>query len=256
MPELLKGQAAVSVSAPDDTILTATGLQVAGVLDDLYANDEPLGIVWGQGQPTLRLWAPTAQSVRLHLYPDSAAGSTSRQLDMAFDPETGIWEVQGEADWLGLYYLYEVNVYVRQEGRAVQNMVTDPYSLSLAINSTRSQIVDLGSQDLQPAGWEQMSKPALDDPADIVLYELHIRDFSIFDESLPIEERGTYLAFTHPESTGMQHLARLAQAGVTHLHLLPAFDIATINEDKSTWQTSITSTWPACRPTPRNSRPS
>jgi pullulanase/glycogen debranching enzyme len=70
-----------------------------------------------------------------------------------------------------------------------------------------------------------------------VIYELHIQDFSISDQTVPEELRGTYKAFTIKDSSGMKHLAALAQAGLTHIHLLPAFDIASVNEDKSTWQT-------------------
>src|SRR5690606_1530336 len=78
-------------------------------------------------------------------------------------------------------------------------------------------------------------KPPLEAPEDIVLYELHIRDFSAFDEAVPPDYRGTYLAFTVAESSGAAHLKRLAAAGLTHLHLLPSFDIATINENKKRW---------------------
>ena len=66
-----------------------------------------------------------------------------------------------------------------------------------------------------------------------MLYELHVRDFSVHDETVPDNFRGTFMAFTVPDSNGMQHLKALADAGLTHVHLLPVFDIATINEDKS-----------------------
>ena len=69
-----------------------------------------------------------------------------------------------------------------------------------------------------------------------MIYELHIRDFSIRDQTVPEKLRGTYKAFTVKDSNGMKHLKALAQAGLTHIHLLPAFDIASVNEDKSTWQ--------------------
>ncbi|NDJ77283.1 MAG: pullulanase-type alpha-1,6-glucosidase, partial [Chloroflexi bacterium] len=116
------------------------------------------------------------------------------------------------------------------------NAVTDPYSLSLATNSTRSQIVDLlNDSALMPEGWTDMAKPTLEAPEDIVLYELHIRDFSMNDMTVPEDLRGTYLAFTVSDSDGMNHLRALADAGLTHVHLLPTFDIATVNEDKSTW---------------------
>ena len=75
-----------------------------------------------------------------------------------------------------------------------------------------------------------ISKPALASPTDIVLYELHIRDFSISDETVPEKDRGKYTAFTHIFSNGMLHLWSLAQAGLTHVHLLPAFDFTSVPE--------------------------
>ncbi len=237
VPELLKGQTAVSVLAPDGKVLGATALQIPGVLDDLYANDQTLGVDIAAGVPVLRLWAPTAKNVTLRLFDDAKPDTPSRAIPMSLDPQTGNWTARGDAGWLGKYYLYEVQVFVRQEGRIVDNLVTDPYSISLSMNSTRSQIVDLNAPALIPDGWETLDKPLLEAPEDIVLYELHIRDFSAFDESVPIEQRGTYKAFTQTSSNGMRHLRRLADAGLTHIHLLPAFDIATINEDKSTWIT-------------------
>jgi len=142
----------------------------------------------------------------------------------------------GRPNCAGKFYLYEVEVYVPATGRIEQNLVTDPYSLSLSTNSLRSQIVDLSSAQLKPPSWETLVKPPLAAPEDIVLYELHLRDFSISDSSVPQAERGTYLAFTHEDTNGMRHLKALAEAGLTHLHLLPVFDIASVNEDRSTWQ--------------------
>ena len=105
--------------------------------------------------------------------------------------------------------------------------------MSLSTNSTRSQIVDLNDTSLQPTDWTQLTKPPLAAPEDAVIYELHVRDFSINDQTVPEAERGTFKAFTELTSNGMQHLNALAQAGLTHVHLLPAFDFATIEEDKA-----------------------
>lgn len=235
VPEILKGQYALVAEAADGTVLGATALQIPGVLDDLYANDQELGIIFDGDIPTLRVWAPTARSVSLHLFADSSPATLATVSPMNLDPTTGIWEITGEPSWTGQYYLYEVEVYIRQAGSVISNLVTDPYSISLSMNSTRSQIVDLSDPSLAPSGWDTLQKPALAAPEDIVLYELHVRDFSAFDEAIPAEQRGTYLAFTNPEASGVKHLNRLAKAGLTHVHLLPVFDIATINEDKSTW---------------------
>ncbi|MEN8172082.1 MAG: pullulanase-type alpha-1,6-glucosidase [Chloroflexota bacterium] len=237
IPEVLKSQFAVSSSSSDGLPQGASALQISGVLDDLYskaAQDATLGVSWQGDSPTLRVWAPTARDVSLLLYEDSDA-MVGETIPMLWDPATGTWSIEGEADWKNKYYLYDVEVFIRQEGRFVNNQVSDPYSYSLSTNSTRSQIVDLNDPALIPDGWNTLEKPPLSRFTDIVLYELHLRDFSVYDESIPEEQRGTFLSFTNSSSDGMQHLTRLAEAGLTHVHLLPIFDIATINEDKSQW---------------------
>ncbi|HRE47516.1 MAG TPA: pullulanase-type alpha-1,6-glucosidase [Aggregatilineales bacterium] len=231
---LLMGQLYVSATAPDGTLLDVSGLQIPGVLDDLYsaAADVPLGVTWDGDVPTLRLWAPTARNVSLLIYPDST-GDVEIATSLARDEATGVWSVMGDADWKGHYFLYEVTVFTPATNAVEVNRVTDPYTVSLSMNSRRSQMVNLNDADLQPEGWASVVKPALAAPEDSVIYELHIRDFSIFDETVPEALRGTFAAFTVSESNGMKHLAGLAKAGLTHLHLLPFFDIATVEEDKT-----------------------
>jgi pullulanase len=234
VPEILRGQFVVTATAADRT-LTATGLQIAGVLDDIYSGaalSVPLGLNWDGDVPTISVWAPTAQTVRLHRFSDSNPDTSAEALDMTRDDASGVWSITGEPGWRYQFYLFEVTVFVPSTGQIETNLVTDPYSVSLAINSARSQIVDiLNDPSLMPEGWAETVKPPLEAPEDIVIYELHVRDFSAFDESVPQEHRGTFMAFTHTDSNGMRHLQSLAQAGLTHIELLPAFDIATINED-------------------------
>jgi pullulanase len=236
VPEALKGQIAVDARDAGGNLVDATGLQIQGVLDDLYTYDGPLGATFAGKVPTLRVWAPTARSVRLHLYGDSNPATGDTVQDMAADPATGVWSVTGDARWYGKYYRYEVNVFVRSTGQVESNLVTDPYSVSLSRNSQRSQIVDLADPAWKPAGWDATAKPRLDAPEDIVLYELHVRDFSANDPSVPADLKGTFKAFTLSNSNGMRHLRSLAAAGLTHVHLLPSFDITSIDEDKSHWQ--------------------
>ncbi len=236
VPEALKGETAVAVRDQNGKIVDVSGLQTPGVLDDLYTYSGALGVTFDGDTPSLSLWAPTARSVTLHLFADAARPAIEK-LPMKLDMFTGVWTLDGTSTWIGKYYLYEVEVYVPSIGRFVKSLVTDPYSISLSTNSLRSQIVDLSSAALQPQGWQTQAKPPLAAPEDIVIYELHIRDFSSSDASIPEKVRGTYLAFTNTESDGMRHLISLAKAGLTHIHLLPAFDIASVNEDKSTWQT-------------------
>lgn len=234
--QALKGQIAVSSQVAGVT--DATGLQIPGVLDDLYAGDAAdvaLGVVWDQGgSPTLRLWAPTARSVSLRLFddPDSAADDPNETVPMTLDPASGVWSAPGDAGWDGRYYLFDVEVYVPSTGQVEHNVVTDPYSVSLATNSTKSQIIDLADDALQPRGWDR-TRQVTPVPEEIDVYEVHVRDFSISDETVPEEYRGTYMAFTERGSDGMRHLQQLKRAGLTTVHLLPTFDIASIGEIRS-----------------------
>jgi pullulanase-type alpha-1,6-glucosidase len=225
VPAALRGPLAVVTEAGDGTRV----VQIQGVLDDLYTYDGPLGVTFESGAPTLRVWAPTARSVKLLL-------STTQKLAMAFDPATGVWSLTGDTSWYGLAYLYEVEVFVRSTGKVETNRVTDPYSVALTRNSAASVIVDLNDPALKPAGWDVLVKPPLDAPEDIVLYELHLRDFSASDPLVPEAWKGTYKAFTLQGSHGMRHLAALARAGLTHVHLLPVFDFATVDDDRTQWQ--------------------
>jgi pullulanase/glycogen debranching enzyme len=235
VPEILKGQIAV-LALKDGARIDATGLQIPGVLDDLYTYNGELGVSWDGSTPTIRLWAPTAKSVSFHLFDDSNPATASTVTPMTLDSAAGVWSITGDPSWKGKFYLYEVEVYVNSTGQVEHNLVTDPYSFSLAMNSTRSQIVDLNDTALKPAGWDTLEKPALSAPEDISIYEIHVRDFSVNDSSVPEEFKGTFKAFTLPDTYGVNHLEALQEAGLTHLHLLPAFDIATINENKAEWQ--------------------
>ncbi|MEJ2533950.1 MAG: pullulanase-type alpha-1,6-glucosidase [Gammaproteobacteria bacterium] len=229
----LRGQVAVSVVDADGQSVLRTGVQIGGVLDDLFTYEGPLGAGFGNDRVTLRLWAPTARSVDLLLFTGADPDGDYERLAMRRDEESGVWTVSGPLDWDRRFYLYEVEVYAPVTGRIERNRVTDPYALSLAADSALSQIVNLDDADLAPPGWRAFDKPPFTAPEDMVLYELHLRDFSIRDETVPAPERGTYLAFTRDESVGMRHLRRLARAGVSHLHLLPVFDIASIPERRA-----------------------
>lgn len=208
-------------------VLAATGVQIAGVLDDLYsgATKAHLGPVFRHGRPTLSVWAPTAQSVRLDL--------DGHSVPMHRNAATGVWSVTGPASWKGKPYRYVVKVWAPSVRKVVTNEVTDPYSLALTANSERSIVVDLDDRALTPSGWSHLTKPRAVPLRDAQIQELHIRDFSVADKTVPATEQGTYLAFTDHDSDGSKHLRALAKAGTSYVHLLPAFDIATLPEKKA-----------------------
>ncbi|MEM9952638.1 MAG: pullulanase-type alpha-1,6-glucosidase [Chloroflexota bacterium] len=234
VPEILTGQFAIA-EYTGENVTGIAGLQIPGVLDDLYTYDGDLGLTFAEdGTPTITVWSPTARDVSLNLYADAGADTEPTLIEMTRDDTTGTWSVTGEADWYLQYYTFNVEVFAPTEQEIVLNEVTDPYSVGLSQNSVRTLIVDIADPDFMPEGWSDIEKPDYGGAfEDITVYELHLRDFSVFDESVPEELRGTYLAFTVTDSNGMQHLTDLSEAGLTHLHLLPTFDIATINENRN-----------------------
>ncbi|MCA2216482.1 pullulanase-type alpha-1,6-glucosidase [Jidongwangia harbinensis] len=236
VPEVLRGQVLVTERDADGRLRSATGVQTAGVLDDVYAaaTSATLGPVFAAGRPRLAVWAPTAQTVALEVSDRPGAAATTVALTR--DDRTGVWSVTGPPDWTGKYYRYRVTAWQPAARKVVTASVTDPYSLALSADSTHSQIVDLSSAALRPAGWDTLRKPAAVAPARIQISELSVRDFSIADRTVPPAERGTYAAFSRTGSAGMRHLRSLAGSGVTHLHLLPVFDFATIPERRADQQ--------------------
>jgi pullulanase/glycogen debranching enzyme len=217
-------------------VLGATTAQLAGLLDDRFAaaaTVPDLGVTVNPGHAQFKLWAPTAQQVTLCTY-SAAAGPQGRGTDarmaMTRDATTGVWSGTLPGDQTGKYYRYAVEVFVRGVG-VVRNLVTDPYSISLDANSKRSYIADLGAASLKPADWDLHAAPDTTvTQEDMTIYELHVRDFSASDPTVPAAHRGKFLAFTDRESAGMRHLRGLASAGLTDVHLLPVFDLATVPE--------------------------
>ena len=217
-------------------LMQVTSLQMSGMLDSVFAGaaaNVTLGVSYERnGAPTFRVWAPTAKSVSLNLYPDASSASTVTRA-MSRTAASGVWSYTApDASWVNrYYYTYNVQVLSRWAGNTlVSNTVTDPYSFSLNANSQRSFVANLDSRALKPDGWDHHRVPRLEHPTDIALYELHIRDFSVSDASVPSAHRGKYLAFTDERSNGMRHLREMQKSGLTHIHLLPTFDIASVNE--------------------------
>ncbi|MEL1264794.1 alpha-1,6-glucosidase domain-containing protein [Pseudoxanthomonas putridarboris] len=232
LADLLRQQIVLVREDASGRVLAATAVQHPGALDDLYAaavQAPSLGPLRTSEASSLALWAPTARAVSLCLYSDDNGGATEVH---ALSPEaaTGIWHWRTPGDLSGRYYTYLVDVHVPGTG-VVRNRVTDPYSISLGTDSRRSYFADPDSPALKPAGWDDAPRPdRVKTQTDMTIYELHVRDFSIGDASVPAAHRGKYLAFTDTASDGMRHLRALSEAGMTDVHLLPVFDIATIPE--------------------------
>ncbi|HEY2466269.1 MAG TPA: pullulanase-type alpha-1,6-glucosidase, partial [Terracidiphilus sp.] len=242
----LQGQLAFSAIDSNGSLQYATGIQFAGVLDDLYYYPGKLGVVfhhreddwrdWADdedGVVKLKVWAPTAQSVSLQLF--DHASDTAPSAVVPMHEHNGVWVARGDGSWKNKYYLYSVRVWVPADSAVDTNVTSDPYSIDIALNGTKSRITDLDSGETKPPGWDEISSPPLQTFSDLSLYELHVRDFSVNDLTVPPDHRGLYEAFDDQDSDGMKHLRSLAASGLKAVHILPSFHFASVNEDKSTW---------------------
>ncbi len=234
LAQALTGQIVVSATNASGNLTYISGIQDAGVLDDLFYYPGKLGAVFANGELSINLWAPTAQSVKLLLYTNENDTTPAQTLPMT--KVNGVWTVAGEPSWKGQYYLYDISVYVPSQEQIIENVVPDPYSVDIALNGAKTRITDLADETTKPAGWDASQSPVLASQNEFSVYELHIREFSVADSSVPAAYQGTYLAFTNPTTYGMTHLHRLALAGLKAVHLMPSMVTGSVNEDKSTWQ--------------------
>ncbi|KAJ8765887.1 hypothetical protein K2173_020403 [Erythroxylum novogranatense] len=233
---LLKCQLAVAAFGSDGKCSNATGLQLPGILDELFSYDGPLGAHYSIDYVSLYLWAPTAQAVSAHIYGDT---STEHPLEIVqLDEIDGVWHFQGPKYWEGCYYVYEVIVYHPSTLRIEKCYANDPYARGLSSNGQMTLFVNLDSSTLKPKGWDSLAdeKPQIASFSDISIYELHIRDFSAHDETVCPDFRGGYLAFTLENSAGVSHLTKLSEAGISHIHLLPTFHFGGVDDVKENWK--------------------
>ena len=174
---------------------------------------------------SFHLWSPNADEVRVMLYNEAEGGHAYETYHMQWSSD-GTWHVKVNQDLKGKFYTF--NVKVKDEW---QGDTPGLFAKAVGINGNRGAIIDMA--ETNPTGWENDQKPVLKSLTDVVVYEMHHRDFSI-DTSSGIQHKGQFLALTEPGTqspeglaTGIDHLKEL---GITHVHLLPSYDYATIDE--------------------------
>ncbi len=207
-----------------------------------YKGDD-LGAVWTKEATGFRLWAPTAEGVTLNLYRsghamDHPSGTNGTKTEdegvqlqdligrYSMQPDVwGTWFIKVRGDLDGSYYTYSVTV----DGHTEE--AVDPYARAVGVNGDRGMVTNLAATD--PVGFREEKRPEPLVPTDAVIYEVHVRDFSV-DVSSGMLHKGKFLAFTEEnavnsrgDKTGLKHLVEL---GITHVHLLPVFDYATVDE--------------------------
>ena len=198
--------------------------------EELYTYEgDDLGATWTKEKTSFRLWAPTASAVVINLYRSGTAGTDDliETIPMTADVK-GTWIAEKSGDQNGVYYTYSVTV------DGVTNEACDPYARATGVNGLRAMIIDLSSTD--PEGWANDKDPHYDQGiTDAVIYELHVRDLSVDPSSGVKEEwRGKYLGLIQSGTTNSQGqptgLDYIKNLGITHIHLLPVYDYASVDE--------------------------
>ncbi len=191
----------------------------------IYDGDD-LGLTFEADTVHFRLWSPVAEQVRLHLYETGIGGAPLVTIDMD-QGEHGSWKTELSRQVEGQYY----TVQVLHKGQWLME-TPDPYAKAVGVNGLRGQVLDVST--LNPPDWEKDTYVEID-PSEVILYELHLRDVSTHSSS-GIRQKGKFLGLVEEGtqsmeglSTGLDHIAGL---GITHLHLLPAFDFRSIDESR------------------------
>ena len=222
-------------------ILAFDGYDYPVVMPSVYSSDEfegqftyegnDLGATWSKEKTTFKVWAPTADKVEVNLYKSGTKGTDDKSESIEMTKgEKGVWTAVKTGDINGTYYTYTAV----QDGESVE--ACDPYARTTGVNGDRAMVIDLDSTD--PAGWadDRGSNQGMS-YNDSVIYELHVRDFSIDESSgISADHKGKFLGLTEKgttnttgQTTGLDYLVDL---GVTHIHLLPSYDYGSVDETK------------------------
>ena len=192
-----------------------------------YGGDD-LGVIWSKKRLKIKIWAPTGVEVLFRLYVSAEAGQPERVISLE-NSVSGTWEKELDGNYEGFLYTFQV-----RDKEGWLNECPDIGAKATGVNGLRGMILDPAKTN--PERWESDKRSAVTNPTDMVIYELHIRDFSISADS-GIQHKGKYLGLTETGttnqgglSTGIDHMKEL---GITHIHLLPIADFYTVDETQT-----------------------
>jgi pullulanase len=184
-----------------------------------------LGLTYSPRQSVFRIWSPVAEAAELILYKEGAGGNSDKTIPLQKSSK-GTWLATYPGDHKGIFYTFRVKI----DGRWM-NEVPDPYAKATGVNGKRAMVIDLRATN--PAGWSTDKSPVFRNKTDAIIYELHVRDASIAANS-GIAKKGKFLGLTETGTknatglaTGLDHIKEM---GVTHVHLLPFYDINSVDE--------------------------
>ena len=207
--------------------LAATSLIACSQPGELPIPKSPLEeCIYQTNKTSFSVWAPTAQAAKLRIYQTATAESPIMTVDMKLGRD-GLWKAVVKEDLKGMFYTFQL-CHGGQWLEETQGIAAK----AVGVNGTRGAIIDWNQTD--PQGWEADKSPEIK-PSDIIVYEMHHRDFSIHENS-GIKNKGKFLALTekgtkNPDglSTGLDHLKEL---GITCVQILPSYDYITVDESR------------------------
>lgn len=185
-----------------------------------------LGCVVENGKTGFKIWSPTAQDVRLNIYNRANGGEPEQRYPMVADPSTGVWAYSTTAPLMNKYYTFQIKI--NDEWLPETQGI---WAKAVGVNGNRGAIIDM--ERTNPAGWEKDKGPKVESLTDVIIYEMHHRDFSMHSNS-GIVNKGKFIALLEEgtlslngQKTGIDHLKEL---GITHVHILPSYDYNSVDE--------------------------
>lgn len=205
----------------------AEGMQIVAEPDYIIPNQPICEMSYSPAATQFSLWAPSAIEAEIRIY--TTYDSPEPEQIIPLDPDLkGSWNQTVQGDLKGKFYTFRVNI-----DDVWQKETPGIFARAVGVNGDKAAIIDF--QETNPEGWNDDIRPVMKNPADIVLYEMHHRDFSIHSSS-GIQHKGKFIALTETgtttsdgQKTGIDHLKEL---GITHVHILPSFDFASVDETK------------------------
>ena len=176
-------------------------------------------LTYAADKSTFKLWSPNADSVLLRIYAEGEGGEPLKTLKMKRQPE-GLWKTIVKENLKGRFYTF----CIKENGKWMAEC-PGIFAKAVGINGHRAAVIDMNQTN--PAGWEDDARPELKSVADAVIYEMHWRDFTA-DPSSGLKNLGKYLSLT--EETGVSGINHLKELGVTHIHIMPSYDYASVDE--------------------------
>ena len=230
--DLTKTYKIVSTEYGDKDITYGDVYNTEEFVDTFYYDGDDLGATYTKDKTTFKVWSPFATEIKLNLYKEGLDGEAYDVIDMT-KGDKGVWSAEVTGDLNGVYYTYTVT----NAGETAE--VVDLYARTTGANGQRGMVIDLDSTD--PDGWDKDMRPKLLKATDSIIYEMHVRDFTI-DESSGVTNKGKYLGLTEKgtvnssgASTALDHIIDL---GVTHVQLMPVFDYSPNSVDETKLDTA------------------